>query len=165
MTYGLTINDNPPIWIEDASFVVISLVAGREQSVASLSIGGRHLSGTSKTWANANLGIGDHLAIFCKADNPSPKGGCSGDHGAISKFGNGNVSGFALNVDGEDATLIEISAHDLVQVVGTWDAISDVFKISLNAMTSNKGGTIDDDDGLILEQPSGTFRSIHIRIV
>ncbi|MBB3228838.1 hypothetical protein FHW69_003483 [Luteibacter sp. Sphag1AF] len=161
----MTINDNPPIWIEDASFVVISVVAGWEQSVASLSIGGRHLSGMSKTWANASLAIGDHLAIICQSDNLSPKGGCSGNQGAIPKFGNGNISGFALNVEGEDATLIEISAHDLVQVVGTWDAVSDVFNISLNAMTSNREGTIDDDDGLILEQPSGTFRPIHIRIV
>lgn len=164
MTYGLTINGDSPIWIKDASFCVISLVAGREQSVASLSVGGRHVMGMSKTWASKRLTVGDHLSILRQA-HPPLRECCPTPATSIPKSVNRRISGFALNVEGENATVVEISRHDLVQAVVTWDAASDVFKVSLDALTSNDEGLIDDSEGFLLEQPSETFRPIHLQIV
>jgi hypothetical protein len=165
VTYGLRVNDNPTIWLEDALFLIVSLVAGREQSVASLSVSGRALTGMNQTWMNATLAIGDQLIILRRAAHPSSNGSRSRLAVPIPESGSGKVSGFALNIEGEESTLVEISRHELVQAIGTWDATSNIFKLSLNAVTSNAGGTIDDNDGLLLEQASEVFRSIHIRIV
>lgn len=165
VTYGLTVNDNPAIWLEDALFLIVSLVAGREQSVASLSVSGRALTGMSQTWMNASLVIGDQLVILRRAAHPSSNGSRSMLAVPIPESGSGKVSGFALSIEGEQTALVEISRHELVQAVGTWDATSNIFKLSLNAVTSNEGGTIDNNDEFPIEQASEVFRSIHIRIV
>jgi len=164
MRYGLIINTDPPVWIDDAVFLVISLVAGRGQSIATLSAGGRISTGAPKIWVDTSLKRGDSLSII-RRDKPT----LSDEHSnspprSLPDIENGKISAFQTSMGESDEASVSILDHDVLQAVGSWDQTSNLFKLEINAVTSKADGYIEEGDGFSLQQTFEDIRPITITI-